>query len=329
MNKRDLGVIDTLSAGLNVVVQAWWVLIIPVALDVFYWLGPKLSIAPLVQSIVASFPTASEFGANEKSLTILRQSLEQIGKTLNLLTLLSAQLLGMPSLAMTESTADASASRLAPVVEVSNLPTFILLSFGLTLLGLLLGCLYLALIARQVQDEERTFGTVFWRRVWVYWRRVVLLALLAMAVLIAVNLPMMFVGMVIAFFSQFLAMLLAAIWSITVFWVLIFLFFTVDAIVINDVGPLRAAWNSFNVVRLNFWSAVGLILLINILTAGLSLIWQRLTVNSVGALVGIAGNAFVGTSLVAAALIFYRDRYLKWQEVEHGGDDSRAVSRQA
>ncbi len=325
MNKRELGVIDSVSAGLNTVARAWWVILIPVALDLLYWLGPKLSIAPLVRSLLAAFPSAAEIGADAENLAVLRDSLEQVGETLNLLSLLSVQLLGMPSLLIAENPGDVSISRLAPVLEVSNLSAFIPLSFGLTLLGLLLGCLYLALIARRLQGEESALSIRLWRQVPVYWGRVVVLTLLVVAAAIIVNVPVMLAGMVLGLISQFLAVLVAAMWSISVFWVLIFLFFTVDAIVINDVGPLRAAWNSFNVVRFNFWPALGLILLINILTAGLSIIWRRLTVNDVGALIGIVGNAFIGTSLVAAGLIFYRDRYLKWQEVQHGRDDGRAT----
>ena len=51
---RPPGVIDTLTAGYSVVNRSPWVLLIPILLDVFLWLGPQISLAPVVDRAIAS-----------------------------------------------------------------------------------------------------------------------------------------------------------------------------------------------------------------------------------------------------------------------------------
>jgi hypothetical protein len=97
-------------------------------------------------------------------------------------------------------------------------------------------------------------------------------------------------------------------------WLYIYLFFFVNALILNDTGILRAIWNSFSVVRRNFWSTIGLMLLIGLIGAGFSIIWRMLSTSSWGTLLAIVGNAYISSSLAAASFTFYRDRYVAWQE---------------
>ena len=84
--------------------------------------------------------------------------------------------------------------------------------------------------------------------------------------------------------------------------------------IVAENGLLQSVWNSMIMVRRNLWPTLGIILLTNVLGAGLMLIWQRLVFASWGMVIAIMGNAFVGSGLVAAVMIFYMDRYRKWQE---------------
>ena len=67
------------------------------------------------------------------------------------------------------------------------------------------------------------------------------------------------------------------------------------------------------VVRHNFWSAMGMILLVNIINTGLGFVWIRLLMQStIGTVFAILANAYVGTSLSLAMFVFYRDRVGTW-----------------
>jgi hypothetical protein len=93
----------------------------------------------------------------------------------------------------------------------------------------------------------------------------------------------------------------------------IYLMFTPDAIVLTEVGPLRAAYLSFNVVRRNFWPALGLLGSVLLISEGLSVLWRSQMETPFGLLVGVLGNAFVGAGLALAAMRFYDDRLRQWR----------------
>jgi hypothetical protein len=97
-------------------------------------------------------------------------------------------------------------------------------------------------------------------------------------------------------------------------WLSFYGIFFVAALVMNNTSIWQAIWNSFNVVLRNFGPTFMLYLLINLIGGGLTILWQRLSTGSWWTFVGIVGNAYVGTSLVAASLVFYHDRYTRWRE---------------
>jgi hypothetical protein len=75
---------------------------------------------------------------------------------------------------------------------------------------------------------------------------------------------------------------------------------------------LRAVWNSLVIVARNFWSVLALIILTSLISAGFTVIWDKISVNEPLMAVSIAGNAFIGTGLVATSLLFYRDCLERW-----------------
>jgi len=308
--RNRLGVIDSLSAGLNFVVGRLWIVLIPVLLDFWYWLGPRLSVAPLVRQVEAFVATAAQQSNVVTPLSIeeMQQVLEGLSQHFNLFSLLSAGLLGMPSLMGSAS------AGIGGVIEVHSWLVLLGLVPLLTLVGFAIGCLYLTLIANGLRAESPPPMAIL-RQTGLTWLRVLGLALILLFIAIAIGVPFAFLVSLVALLSPGVAMFLFALFYMSTVWIALYLYFVVDAIVINEVGPLRAIWYSANVVARNFWSALGLILLIMLLSAGLSFVWAGLgRIHPLGTVIGIAGHAFIGTGLVAASLIFYRDRYTLWQK---------------
>jgi hypothetical protein len=182
-------------------------------------------------------------------------------------------------------------------------------------LGLLLGCLYLGLIAQKVR--QKPYPPLL-HRIWGYWLRVILLLLIFIGGAIFLGVPLAMGLTLVSILSENLTAILSTLFLALFLWIWFYLFFAIDAIVISDAGPLMAVWNSINVVRRNLWSSLGLIILINVIGMGLSFIWRALGKSPWGLALGIVGNAYVGSGLAAASLIFYRDRYTSWLE-ERGG----------
>jgi hypothetical protein len=113
-------------------------------------------------------------------------------------------------------------------------------------------------------------------------------------------------------------------------WLALNTFFTVQALVLQDVGLTQALWRSFNVVRRSFWATIGLILLSLLIQLGFGQIWQWLHTGPWETLLSIVGNAYIGSGVTAAIMVFYMDRYRSWwlvQQAEVAGGESEEVTR--
>ncbi len=299
MKKRP-GVIDTLSLGFSAISQQLWVLAIPVALDLYLWLAPRLSPLPLVQRASLYLPSGDGI------------QWQELLEGFNLFSLLRSAILGVPSLMAGATTASPLGQMVIEIDDGLPLMGWVLLLFPL---GLLLGCLYLGLIAQKVR--EKPYRSLL-HRIWSYWLRVILLLLVFIGGAILLGLPLAMGLTLVSLLSESLTPILSTLLLALLVWIWFYLFFVIDAIVISDAGPLAAIWNSINVVRRNLWSSLGLIILINVIGIGLSLVWRALGASPWGLAFGIVGNAYVGSGLAAASLIFYRDRYTSWLEERSG-----------
>jgi hypothetical protein len=294
-----LGVIDTISAGFRMVTRRLWLMLIPVLLDIFLWLGPKLSVRPIVEKtlrmleqwlVTMNQSAGAEAGLDqvEATMTLLQSSVAQV----NLFRLLVWGSLGVPSVA--------GARPIRPgadwVLQVSEYWQVLPLEAALLAAGLLIAATFLSLLGHQVRGEPLP------------WKRLAGRILTTWLRLVVVLVP---IGLIL-FSTLFVGMLLGPLMILAIvglLWVLLYIAFFPQAIALAGHKPLNALMSSFQVVRLNLWPTVGLLLLVALLSNGLGYIWQRLAATSeAGTLVAILASAYVGTALTAALFIFYRDR---------------------
>lgn len=319
-----MGVIDTLSDGFARVTRRLWLILIPVLVDVVIWLGPRLSIHELIQKAVMALPAASEVGPQyEQTWLSIQAYLAGLGSHVNLLSLLSLRLLGLPSLTenlTSKAIPFAAAQRL---IEIPTLPALLGLAVSLMMLSLLIGCFCLALIAQEVREEEIELAYVL-QTTWRSWLR---LATLLFVLLLLTAMMTSGVGILTAMLSivnrELSALTLNLfIWGTLLVgvYIALILFFTLRAMILDDIGIVRSLWHSVNVVHRNLFAVVGFVVLVNILQTGLFYIWRMLASSAIGTVVGIIGNAYIGTGLVTASFIFYRDRFVAWQQarIEEG-----------
>jgi hypothetical protein len=305
------GVIDTISAGFGTVNKRLWLIIIPILLDLILWLGPKISIAPLVNRALDGYhrlliESSAQIPSQEQVTLeqiegVYRQTqevVEPIGQV-NLVGVLAWQLPSLMKTAMPENSA-------AMGVESGFMLVLLLLGLGLaSLFGV---CIYLGAIAQFVKGDHFDLG-FFLRRIGLNWARLLLffvLLLFPLGLLVPIG---VFLLGVVGLGNVGVASLLGGLSLGVALWLMLYLFFVKSAIFVGDVSPLWAIWHSFNLVRHNLWSALGLFLLINIVTWGMAIAWGLIVGHPLGAVVAITGNAYVVTGLAAATMIYYRDRY--------------------
>ena len=298
-----MGVIDSLSAGFGVVNQRPWLILLPVLLDLFFLFGPRVSVAPVVGQLLAQPGVERAFAARgDDSLEQTRRQFQSGADEFNLLTLLSPGLASVPSI--------------VPVLRlgtgqltlIDSARTALVMAFSALALGALIGSVFRVLIAQQILE-----GRVHAQRVpseaVTAWLRLLGFALLVTSVGLVVMVGLAFVAAVLTLVAGPLGTFATAL-AVTLFaWAYLCLYFAPDAIFISRVGPLAAIRRSAAVFRANTWATAGIAALIAIILVGMAQVWVMLAGRaSWGLALGIVGNAYIASGLVAASMLFYRER---------------------
>ena len=141
-----LGIVDCLSKGFSAVAQKPLLLLIPLLLDAFLWLGPRLSITPIAPNLATQLGSLVG-GSNDNSAALFEQNVSEILGSYNLFSALSTWPLGTPSL-IAGNVAENGPLGSQLTIDVQSAQAFLGLMLALVLTGLLVGSLYLSLIAR-------------------------------------------------------------------------------------------------------------------------------------------------------------------------------------
>lgn len=309
-----MGVIDCLSAGYRYLGWRLELILIPIVLDLLLWLGPRLNVAPLFEQFAASYRTlASAEGVTPdigQMVSQLSDSIRQMGEGSNLLNgLVSGTLLHVPSL---------------PVVTASWLPhyTIDITTLGeaaiwwlvFSLLGLLLGVIYLTLLARRlpIGSAAGSSGGQVAVAVLRHWLQVIGFVIIASLALLVLYLPISFIVGLMMLVSPAIGSAAAALAGAMTLVVFFYLYFVTAALIMDNVPLGVAIMRSIRLVRENFWATLGFILLSNLIGLGIALLLVQLANLAMWAgFVAIVINAYIGTGLSMALLVFYRSRFIK------------------
>lgn len=313
-----MGLIDTLSAGFDRVTKRLWLILLPALVDVAIWIGPRISVSSLSQEAMSMLPTAPDLGAQyEQSLELAGEWLVNVGAHANLLSLLSMRILGLPSLIASFAPGEGLQVIGQRVLQVRTWPSLLGWVVFLTALSLLLGCFCLSWIAQEARDEELDVAYAL-QVTGRSWLRLMALVLFAAVAVTTVSLGAGVSFSVVSLFSVQLGALFFSALVLVGLWLSAYLgiisVFVPRVTVFDDMGIWHSLRSSVNVVHRNLIPAILFVVLISVLQTGLMYIWRLLAVNTAGALVGILGNSYVSTGLVMASLIFYRDRFVAWQD---------------
>lgn len=303
--QAPLGIIDSLSAGYGAVAQKPILLLIPLVLDLFLWLGPRLSIAPIASELATRLSIAAGETA-DNSATLFEQNTVEILDSYNLFAALSTWPLGSPSL-LAGNDVGRGPFGAAPVIPILGLDALLAWMLALILIGLLVGSFYLGLIARWAAgDRIRLRG---WARiVWLYWARIVALVFVILVGAFFLSVPFFLAVELVATVLAPLAPVVLLVGVGVGMWVLFHLFFAPHGILLYGISVQQAIGHSVELVRHYRLSAVGLLVMGVIISLGLTMIWSIPPSESWMRLVAIVGNAFVNTGLVAATFVFYQER---------------------
>jgi hypothetical protein len=311
--RRPLNALACITTGFEITARHPDLIILPLLLDLFLWLGPRLSVAPLLNEVrsflerwsmaAAGLPEAVDI----ESYDVMVQVLDELSRGFNLFSQLRpAPLLGVPVLMPTRMTGLGPMGE-QPVMGVRTLLMMVGWIIGLSFAGLAVNAVYMHVIGRRVLDETesplpgpRTMGETG--------RQFLKLGLILFTILFSLSIFLSFVITVVGFLSFSLAILVMTLASSSMLFIAIHLVFTIPGIVQLRRGPLRAMKESLMLARSDFLNVIFLLALILVISRGLDVVWTLPDTASWTAGIGLAGHAFVSTALTAALFVFYQER---------------------
>lgn len=312
--QKPLGVIEAVSAGLDLVRRRPWTLLIPIVVDLLIWVLPRFSLTQLFRPYMDEMLRIASLSGDPEMVRETQTTLEQLIQSLNLFSIVTTALNGVtrfPSLFQLDTLRATMVNVRGPVNALAFAqpvlsPELILLLFvPLFFLGLLLVAVYLEWIAQGVRPLETQPQGAALLRIARLWLHLILWSLFLGALLFFAGLLMGLLQSVVgAEMAAFVALLL----TVGLFWILIYFFFATSAMAVHGVTVRMALRQSAFLFRVFFWSSIGLVVLTVFLDRGLAIIWNGLTVFPFGVVIAIVANAYIGTSLVAAAMVYYQDR---------------------
>jgi len=308
--QKPLGIIDALYGGFELVFTRPWIIVIPVLLDMFLWLGPRLTAAPLFQQFIAIIAANQPPNATPEmiqNLDAAKQVWLAAGDKFNIFAVLAFAAVGMPSLIGSDAPSPSIYHVPPPHYSISGGAAFLGLLAIFIAAGIFLGSIYLEMIAQGVRREPRNPAVFPTRALKSFLTVGILIVFATIGSLIAL-IPFGLGAAVAALFDQSVATFLLLLGLMLLMWAALYLAFAVPAIFVSGANAWQAVVSSVAVFRYNFWSAIGLLFLVILVDQGFQIIWQVFLASTWGIITADLANAFLGSALIAATMLFYNDR---------------------
>jgi hypothetical protein len=306
-----------LSAGYRFLGRRIELLIIPILLDLLFWLGPRLSIAPIFQQMASLYTQVSATeGMSPDMVDMIKQAattFSQMGEQSNLLnSLANTTMLHVPSLMA------GSGVNIGPVIEIQSPLAAISLLIGFSLLGVLIGVVYMNMLARTLplgDGAKPATLSQFATNVVRHFVMVILYVLLIIGALMIGAIPVTLIVALLSLLNPYIGSLIFMLFIGVIMVLLFYLYFVTAGLILDDLPVYRAITQSFLTVRNNFWPTLGFIVLYTVISLGFAYLLINLaTMTPVGTVIAILVYAYIGSGLAMALLVFYRTRLLKQDE---------------
>jgi hypothetical protein len=295
------GVVGALRAGLDITSNHLSVLLLPLALDLLLWFGPRLSVKSVfLPAIEEMIKINSSSGLPVDGLTILQTASTDFLGQFNLFSALRTFPIGVSSL-MTDKMPVQTPLGGQATIEVGSVGTFILLAFGLTILGWILGGLYFNSVSRVTGNGAASLG--MFRTV-----AQTLLFSTGLAILsMMIGFPVLIVLIVLELISPALMQVVLVLFALVATWLIVPVYFSPFGIYLRGENALTSTWSGLRLARFTLPTSSIFVLAIFIISYGLNFLWEVPAENSWMMLVGVIGHAFIATALLASSFIYYRD----------------------
>lgn len=302
------GVIGSLRAGFEAVSSHVKLILFPLALDLWLWLGPRLSVdgllSPYLKFLFEQARRGMAAPADLQRIAGAQASFMEALERFNLLSLLGKLVtfpIGVSSL-VAETMPVAAPYGGQRVMQISSLPGFVGLVFLFILIGWVGGGLYFRWVSETALGSVET-GISSGQAI----IQTFILSVIWFIGLMMVTVPFLLVLTALALISPALANGAVFIMLMLSFWLIVPLFFTPHGIFVRRQNAFYSILSSLRMARFTLPTSGMFVLSAFLLYRGLNYLWSVPSNDSWMLLVGIAGHAFITTALLAASFVYYRD----------------------
>jgi hypothetical protein len=305
--------IPSIVEGFNAIANHIYIIVFPVLLDLFLWFGPLVRIKDLILPVMlnASDLSAPAYGQDSQAfLQTAKEMWTSILEQFNLLYNLRSYPVGVPSLLSYKGIQQNPLGALQ-IVELQSSTSAFWLIVALSLIGLVIGSLYFALIAHVTNPDDNKSKL---KQIPAQIGQCILLSVIICVILLFLSIPAVCLISSLVMFVPSLGSLPLMVFGLLLIWVLMPMAFSPHGVFANQLKATTAITNSIKLVR-PLISIVGLFFTILILLGyGLDFLWSTPEPTSWMLLIGILGHAFISSSLIAASFVFYNNG-MKWLNV--------------
>lgn len=303
---RPPNLISALLAGFDSITNHLGLLILPVCLDLFLWLGPRLQIQSLLMRTLEGINLfADPAGAENAGYVLASQEFWQTAsERINLFSAIRTYPIGVPSLMAAELPASAPLG--FGTYQVDTWIAALIIWLGLGVFGVLLGSVYFLVIAQISLDGDFNTGRIFRQVPWTF-GQILLLTIVWVFGLMLLSIPASFLLSVILSVGSGFGQVLLLISGGFILWIMFPLIYSAHGVFINNLRFWPSVKKSIRIVQLTLPTTALFILAIFVIDQGLGLLWQIPDNSSWIMLIGLVGHAFIATALLAATFVYYRD----------------------
>jgi hypothetical protein len=314
MNRSDVSVLPptpnlvrSIRVGFDAIANHFLLIVFPLGLDLFLWLGPHLRITTLTRSVTDRLFRIyqNQDPALNETLRLSQEAWRLIADQFNLMAVLRSYPIGIPSL-LVGRLPIANPLGTPQSLELFSPLQVTLVWLMLIVVGLLLGTLYFATVAQATLDGKIDWAQAISRWPWST-LQILCLAVIMVGILLVVSIPGSFLMALVLFGSLSFGQCALLLYAGFVFWLFIPLVFSPHGVFVYQYNVINSIKASINLARRTLPTTVLFILAAFLLSKGLDILWLVPTETSWLMLVGIIGHAFITTSLIAASFVYYRD----------------------
>ena len=304
------GIINSIKAGFDTIATHITAILLPLLLNLFLWLGPRLRMDALFNSIkddvISIWKTG---GVSAEDIQQVLTWYERTIPSINLFWLFRTIPIGISSLLMPDRASQTPLG--SPAILQVNAVSLLGWISLLILAGWIGGGLYfrsVAWLATTNKDDQPMRVS----------RAIVQTMLVSMVwgvLFVMIMVPVFLVLAVLLQFSAFIANLLVLFLSLASMWVIVPLFFWPHGIFLKHQNFFTSMLSSVQMARFTLPTSSMFVLTVFLLTFGLNFLWTIPPEDSWMTLLGIFGHSFVTTALLASSFIYYRDMNIWLQSV--------------